>query len=129
MTEGTSRKIRVLVADDHKLLREALVLMLADEEGIEVVGEVSDGEEAVDAARQMQPDVVLMDVSMPGMSGLEATELIKSEMPHIGVVGLSMHDPQGGPGDAMAVRADAYCRKDGNLGKLVEAIQRCRSES
>ncbi|MFB3145731.1 MAG: response regulator transcription factor, partial [Nitrospirales bacterium] len=79
-----AKKIRVLITDDHRVVREGLSAILDTKEEIEIVGEASDGGEAVEKARELLPDVIVMDVSMPGMNGVEATRIIKKELPQIG---------------------------------------------
>jgi len=83
-------KIKVLIADDHRVVREGLAAILKTKEDIQVIGEAQDGIEAVEKARALLPDVILMDVSMPRMGGVEATRQIKREFPHIGIVALTM---------------------------------------
>ena len=96
MTAADVGVLRVLLADDHRMLRDALRRSL-EEVGINVVGEAGDGEEAVRMAEQLQPDVVLMDVTMPDVSGIEATRRIRDRFPSIRVVVLTMHgDPEKG---------------------------------
>jgi PAS domain S-box-containing protein len=115
--------IRVLIADDHLIVRQGLVMLLAREPNIEVIGQANSGEEALELARHHIPDVVLMDVSMPVMDGIEATRRIKAEFPHIGVVGLSMH---GEDEMAHAIRdagADDYVSKVAPSEELVGAIR------
>jgi DNA-binding NarL/FixJ family response regulator len=115
--------IRVLVVDDHTLLRRGLVLLLQGERDLEVVAEASDGEEAVKLARELEPDVVVMDVSMPGMAGTEATRRIKEEMPDVRVVGLSMHDLDGTRETMLKAGADTYMVKDSPTDDLLAAIR------
>src|SRR3990172_9874951 len=83
--------IRILLADDHTLFREGIRLLLERQGDMEVVGEAADGREAVDLAHRLQPDVVLMDIGMPGMNGLEATRLIHAPDPAVRVLILTMH--------------------------------------
>jgi len=85
-------KIRVLVADDHTIVREGVRLLLEAQPEIEVVGEAADGHQAVALACQLKPDVVVMDIGMPGLSGLEATRTIKQRCPEVHVLALTMHD-------------------------------------
>src|SRR5437667_10483579 len=83
---GSVERIRVLIADDHRVVREGLAAILRESGDLEVVGEARDGQEAVEKARELQPDVILMDVSMPRMNGVEATRAVKRQPPHIGLV-------------------------------------------
>ena len=85
-------RIKVLIADDHRVVREGLAAILKTKENIVVVGEAQDGQEAVEKARSLMPDVVLMDVSMPRMTGVEATRQLKREFPHMVIIALTMYD-------------------------------------
>jgi len=87
-------KTTVLLVDDHALFREGLAALLSTQEGIEIVGEVASGEEALEKARELMPDVILMDILMPGMGGLEATRKIKEEMPHTRIVMLTVSEKE-----------------------------------
>jgi CheY-like chemotaxis protein len=84
--------IRVLLADDHNLVRDGVARLVKREPGLEIVGEARDGQEAVELARALSPDVVLMDISMPNLNGIDATRIIHQERPSIRVIGLSMYD-------------------------------------
>jgi DNA-binding NarL/FixJ family response regulator len=84
--------IRVLLADDHATIRRGLAKLLDSEADMEVVGQASNGAEAIELAKQMQPQVILMDVSMPVMDGIEATRIITTEIPNVRVIGLSMFE-------------------------------------
>lgn len=92
LAQGKPGKISVMVADDHPLLREALRNVLEKEADFEIVAEASDGEEAVRLAMELVPRVVIMDISMPKMSGLEATRQIKAKCPNVAVLVLTVHD-------------------------------------
>jgi len=116
-------RIKVLIADDHRVVREGLVAILKTKENIEVVGEAQDGQEAVEKARTLEPDVILMDLSMPRMGGVEATRLIKREFPHIGIVALTMYDEQQYIFDLVRAGATGYLLKDTESAQIVEAIR------
>jgi len=99
-------------------------MLLRDEPDIEVIGEACDGEEAVRSARRLSPDVVLMDFSLPGIDGAEATRIIRSELPEVRVVGLSMCEEEDGRGSAMKdAGAVAYFTKTGRPDLLLAAIR------
>ncbi|MFP4144106.1 MAG: PAS domain S-box protein [Phycisphaeraceae bacterium] len=115
--------IRVVLADDHQVLREGLSNLLAKQQDIEVVGEAADGAAALSLARQLRPDVVVMDVAMPGMGGIEATRRLKREMPEVRVVALSFHEE---PEIARQMRdagAEEYLTKGGPADELISAIR------
>lgn len=116
-------KIKVLIADDHRVVREGLSAILKTKEEIEVVGEAKDGQEAVEKARALVPDVILMDVSMPRMGGVEATRIIKRELPHIGIVALTMYEEQQYIFDLVRAGATGYLLKDTDSSQIVSAIR------
>jgi DNA-binding NarL/FixJ family response regulator len=112
-----------MLADDHQLLREGLASLLADQPDIEIVAEAADGEAAVDLALRTRPDVIVMDVTMPRLNGVEATRRITAALPQMRVIGLSMHE-QAGMADAMRqAGAVDYFPKDGLAEQLVAAIR------
>jgi signal transduction histidine kinase/ActR/RegA family two-component response regulator len=117
------KRIRVLVADDHPILREGLAGLLAEEPDIDVVGQAGDGQEVLDLARRTAPQVVLMDITMPVLNGIDATRQIKAEMPQVRVIGLSMHEDQAMISAMYEAGADAYLVKNGPSEALVEAIR------
>lgn len=118
-----SKKIRVLITDDHRVVREGLSAILETKEEIEIVGEAKDGGEAVEKARQLLPDVIVMDVSMPGMNGVEATRIIKREMPNIGIVALTMYEDQQYIFDLVRAGATGYLLKDSDSTEILAAIR------
>ena len=114
---------RVLVVDDHKIMREGLVGLMQFESDIEVVGQAADGPQAIELAGRLQPDVIIMDVNLGEMSGVEATKRILADMPHIKVIGLSMHT-DGDLANAMRdAGAIAYLTKGGPAEDLISAIR------
>ncbi len=107
----TPTPIRVLVADDHPLFRKGVASLLAGEPDFEVVGEASNGQEAIEKAREFMPDVILMDVSMPGVNGLEATQRIKQEFPYVRIVILTVSDEDQNLFEAIKHGAQGYLLK------------------
>ena len=118
-------RIRVVLVDDHVVMRQGLATLLRDEEDIVIVGEASDGPTAVRLAKKIRPDVMLMDVSMPGMSGVEATRIIRSEAPGVSVIGLSMFDEAERAGTMREAGAEDYLVKTGPAEALMVAIRTC----
>jgi PAS domain S-box-containing protein len=123
-----NRKIRVLVVDDHRLLREGVMGLLQRSPDMEAVGEAQDGETAVAAALELRPDVVVMDIVMPGVDGIEATRRIVSALPGTRVVGLSMHEEQDMVRRMIEAGASAYLAKGGASEDLLGAIRRLFEE-
>jgi PAS domain S-box-containing protein len=119
------RLIQVLVADDHKIFREGLVGVLESFPGIKVIGEADNGEQAVALAGELRPDVVIMDISMPRMNGIEATRRLCAEQPQIKVIGLSMHDQEDMAEAMKKAGAVQYLTKDGPSEDLLQAIFSC----
>jgi CheY-like chemotaxis protein len=115
--------IRVLLVDDHRIVREGLAQLLNGTPGIKVVGEAEDGYEAIDLARRLKPDVVVMDVSMPRMTGIEATRLIKADLPECCIIGLSMHDSAEMETSMREAGASVYLAKDGPSEVLINTIR------
>lgn len=114
---------RVLLVDDHKVLRKGLAMLLLTEPNIEVVGEAGDGLSAIAKARELTPDVIVMDVTMPVMNGVEATRRIKREMPDVRIIGLSMHEANDMAGEMMDAGAERYLSKDTASAQLLAALK------
>jgi len=115
--------IRVLLADDHRLLREGLRRILEGTEGIEVVGEAEDGRAALAAVARFRPDVVVMDVGMPGLNGIDATRLVRREHPTVRVVALSMHTDKRYVRNMIGAGAAAYVLKESASEDLLRAVR------
>jgi len=113
----------LLVVDDHTMVRQGLVELLGKETDIDVIGIATNGEQAVQAARNLRPDVILMDISMPGMNGIDATRIITREMPEVRVIGLSIHEDAGTRSKMREAGAVAYCHKSGPVEELLETIR------
>lgn len=114
--------IRVLLADDHPVYRDGLAALLGSVPTIEVAGTAGTGQEAVDRAADLQPDVVVMDVQMPGIDGIEATRRVTADSPHIGVVVLTMAEEDSTLFAAMRAGARGYLLKGANQAEIVRAI-------
>lgn len=120
------QKLKVLLADDHKLLRSGLRLLLQRNPNMQVVGEAADGEQAIQLFEQLHPDMLLLDLSMPHMDGIECLKEIKSRDPEAKVIVLTMHEDENYIKRAMEAGASAYVPKsaaDTDLFKAIEAVQ------
>lgn len=120
------QKLKVLLADDHKLLRSGLKLLLQRNPGMQVVGEAADGEQTIQLFEQLQPDILLLDLSMPAMDGIECLKEIKSRYPEAKVIVVTMHEDENYIKRAMEAGASAYVPKsaaDTDLLKAIEAVQ------
>jgi DNA-binding NarL/FixJ family response regulator len=114
--------IRILIADDHPVFRFGLQALLRAEPGAEIVGEATNGDEAVALAAATQPDVIVMDVNMPGLNGIEATRRILDASPHIGILIVTMFDDESVFG-AMRAGARGYLLKGSEAGEMLRAIR------
>ncbi len=124
-TSGPSPDVvRVLLADDHPLLREGVKSCLAAAPGIKVVGEVSDGGDVVARAAELSPDVVLMDLNMPGLNGLEATERLRRELPAVRVLVFTIHHEPQYVAQLLRAGAHGYVTKDAPPDELMAALRR-----
>jgi two-component system response regulator NreC len=117
------KKIRVLLADDHTILRDGIRALLEDQADIEVVGEAEDGQSTVRMAVQLKPDVVVMDIAMPLLNGLEATRQIQRDIPQVKVLILTMHENEEYIRQVLAAGALGYVLKDAAARDLIGAIR------
>lgn len=115
--------IGVLLVDDHKITRQGLRSMIEKENDLEVIGEAEDGREALDLAKENSPDVVVMDISMPDLNGIEATRMILDECPNSRVLALSMHADRRFAAGIFSAGAKGYLLKDCAFDEVVEAIR------
>jgi two-component system response regulator NreC len=116
-------KTRIVLADDHAILREGIRALLEDQPDMAVVGEAADGRRAVELAREQSPDLVVMDIGMPLLNGLEATRQIKREYPQVSVLVLTMHDNEEYVAQILAAGASGYVLKRAASSELVTAIR------
>ena len=115
-------KIRVLIADDHQIVRDGLRSLLEKEPDIEVIAAVEDGRTTVRLVEELQPDIVIMDISMPGLNGIEATRKITRDFPNIKIIALSMHDDGRFVMNMLKAGASGYLLKDCAFKELTKAI-------
>lgn len=123
----STKPINVLLVDDHALVRRGFRLMLEDDPGIKVVGEASDGEEAIALTRKLRPQVVVMDCALPGKSGMDATNEIREELPEVAVLMLSMHSEETWVRRALDAGANGYILKSAVDLDLSDAVRRVAS--
>ncbi|NPV73708.1 MAG: response regulator transcription factor [Pelotomaculum sp.] len=116
------KKIRVLIADDHALVREGLCKILSMEKSIEVVGEAENGEQAIKLALKIIPDIILMDINMPKTNGIEATRIIKSRLPEVGIIALTIHDQEEYLFELIKAGISGYVLKDISPDLLIQTI-------
>ncbi|GAB4504973.1 MAG: response regulator transcription factor [Anaerolineales bacterium] len=116
-------KIRVLIADDHAILRSGVKMLLESEADIEVVGEAAEGSETLKLAAQLKPDVILMDIAMPGMDGLEATRRLKAEQPEAAILILTMHRSDEYFFETLKLGASGYLLKGAQPEELISAVR------
>ena len=115
--------VEIILADDHKLMREGLSSLLGKQEGIRIVGQANNGREAVQLAERLSPSVVVMDVSMPDLNGIDATRQIKTRNPRTKVIALSMHSDRQFVAEMFRAGASGYLLKDSAFEELASAIR------
>ncbi len=120
---GPPERLRVMVADDHALFRRGLQMVLEAEPDIDLVGEASDGVEAVEKSQELMPDVILMDVRMPKRSGIEAASQIKDLLPHVKILMLTISDEEADLYDAIKAGASGYLLKEIPIEEVADAIR------
>jgi DNA-binding NarL/FixJ family response regulator len=121
--ETSPETLRVMIADDHALFRRGLEMVLEKEPDIDVVGEAHDGQQAVDRAQELMPDVVLMDVRMPRRSGIEATQRIKEVLPHVQIIVLTNSDEEADLYESIKAGASGYLLKEISSDEVAEAVR------
>ncbi len=118
-----NRRIRILLADDHAVVRQGFKMILGAQPEMEIVGEAGNGREAVEAAEKLRPDVVVMDVAMPELNGIEATRRIVQSSPHTRILALSMHKDSVYVREVLRAGARGYLLKDAPAGDLLSAVR------
>lgn len=120
--------VKILIADDHQIMREGLNNLLNKQPNFKVLDQVEDGITAVKKAKELEPDVIIMDIGMPGLNGIEATRQIKMDSPIIKVIALSMHSESRFVAEMLKAGACAYILKDSAFEELVHAIHACMAD-
>src|SRR6516162_1386192 len=118
-----SEPVTVVIADDHPMIRHGLRLTLDDLPGIQVVGEATDGQQAVELAESLQPDVLIMDINMPGLNGIDATRALTRSSPHVSVLILTMFDDDASVFQAMRAGARGYLLKGAGEQEIERAVR------
>src|SRR6266550_4163293 len=124
MTRERTLKIRVLLADDHPVIREGVRSVLLRHDRFEVIGEAGSGQEAITQAKEFSPDVIVMDLAMPGVDGLEATRCLREICPETRVLILTIHEKKEFVREVIQSGARGYLRKDSSPAELISAIER-----
>ncbi|MEJ2105459.1 MAG: response regulator transcription factor [Ignavibacteriaceae bacterium] len=119
--------IKILIADDHQLVREGLATLLADDPNIEVVGQAQDGKQAIENAQKLKPDILIMDIGMPVINGIEATGILKNKVPELKVIGLTLHAEKNFVRGMLEAGAYGYLFKTCAYEELILAINTVNS--
>jgi two-component system invasion response regulator UvrY len=119
--------IRILVVDDHQLVRVGTSRLLADIAGLQIIGQAKSGEQAIDMVKDLKPDVVLMDIQMPGIGGLEATRRCLRVDPELKVIALTMHEDEPYPSKLLGVGAAGFLTKNADVDEMVRSIKKVMS--
>jgi DNA-binding NarL/FixJ family response regulator len=114
--------LRILVADDHESVRKGVCVILGTRGDIEVCGEASNGQEAIDKAQELKPDLIILDITMPVLSGIDAAEVIRKRLPHIPILFLSMHQGRQIIAEAKRIGVSGYVRKSDAAATLLNAV-------
>ena len=124
-----SKALRILIADDHAVARRGLRELFSEQPALQVVGEAANGVEAISQARTLQPDVIVMDVSMGQMNGIEAAKEIHRTLPHIRIVGLSTHDDENTERSMREAGAEAYFAKNEGTDRMLDFLLSLRTQA
>jgi DNA-binding NarL/FixJ family response regulator len=122
LIRGRAIRVKILLADDHKIFRDGLRMLIGKEPDMEVVAEADDGRTAIELAKQLSPDIVIMDITMPDMNGIDATRAILKESPETRVIGLSMHSDRRLTSAMLEAGASSYLTKDCTFEELLTTI-------
>src|ERR1700692_2589590 len=121
--------LRILVADDHESVRKGVCVILGTRDDIEVCGEASNGQEAIDKAQELKPDLIIVDITMPVVNGIDAAEAIRKTMPHVPILFLSMHQGRQIIAEAKRIGVRGYVRRSDAAATLLNAVDaRLRNE-
>lgn len=115
--------IRIILADDHEIFRDGFKAMIKKQPSVALIGEARDGKELIDLTRELKPDVVVTDIKMPKIDGLQATRVLSKEFPEIGIIALSMIDEENLIVDMMEAGAKGYLLKNAHKNEIIEAIK------